>query len=257
MHTRIVRQVIRHRLVAMPEIARAIRRIHHLHGRGMTLLRRTVLGGQRQRILDLGHVFLKDRQIAALFFVTDQDRRAVRRLHAQQVVEISLIRGEDDIELRIIQLQPGNVAGVVVVRRKRVGAQAQEAGKSCVVAEFRGVAQRLAHRADEFLVSVVIRHAHQPAAAPLHHRIRIVNRGFVFRMLLDVLLDLRARKVLGIECMTGRHRLAAGERPVFIQQIPAAAVDHQQPLQDWIGRGPVEPQPFRVALPPEDIVQIA
>ena len=52
---RVVRQVVGDRLVAVPQIAGAERRVHHLHRRGVAAHRRPIGGGQRQRVLNLGH----------------------------------------------------------------------------------------------------------------------------------------------------------------------------------------------------------
>ena len=126
MDARIVRQIVGHRLVAMAQIAGAIRRVHHLHGRQMAALRRAGGGLHRERVLDIRHILLIDRQLPALLFIADQNRSAEGGLHAQQIVEIGFIGREDHIELGIFQFQPGQVAFVVVAGQKRVGAQPQE-----------------------------------------------------------------------------------------------------------------------------------
>ena len=43
----IVRKIVGHRLIAVPQVAGAEWRIHHFHRRGMALLRWTVLGRER------------------------------------------------------------------------------------------------------------------------------------------------------------------------------------------------------------------
>ena len=53
---------------------------------------------------------LEGGQLTALGFIADQDRRAVGGLYAQNAVDISLVRREDHIELRVFQIQPGQVA---------------------------------------------------------------------------------------------------------------------------------------------------
>ena len=102
----------------------------------------------------------------------------------------------------------------------------------------------------------MIGHTHQAVSAPLDYRIRIVNRGLVFGVLLDISIDLFTRKSRRIERMSGRHGLIARKGPVFVQQIPAATVDQQQPLQFRIGGSPVKMRAFRIALPPVNVIQI-
>ena len=92
----------------------------------MALLRRPVGGGERQRVLNVGDVLLVERELRALRFVADQDGRAVRGLHAEEIVEVGLVGREDDVELRILADPPMQIARVVVVVQQGVGAQSQE-----------------------------------------------------------------------------------------------------------------------------------
>ena len=125
-NARIVRQIVRHRLVAVAQIARAIRRVHHFHRRKMPALRGAVLGRQRQAVLNVRNIFLEHVQLAALRLVAHQDRRAVGSFHAEQIVEISFVRREDDVEFRIDEADPGDVALEILVRLQRVRAQPQK-----------------------------------------------------------------------------------------------------------------------------------
>ena len=52
-------------------------------------------------------------------------RQAITRLHTQHVVQVRLIRCEDDVHLRVLQVQPCNVARIVVVAQERIRAQPQ------------------------------------------------------------------------------------------------------------------------------------
>jgi hypothetical protein len=156
MDARIVRQIVGHRLIAVPQIARAIRRVHHFHRRQMAALRRTRGRIHRQRVLNIRHILLIDRQLLALFLIANQDRRAERRLHAQQIVEVGFIRREDHVELRILQIQPRQVALVIVVAEQRIGAQPQKIREGGIGAEPRRIAQRLRHRDEQRLVFLAV-----------------------------------------------------------------------------------------------------
>jgi hypothetical protein len=81
-NARIVRKIVGDRLISVTEIARAERRVHHFHRRLMTLLRRTIGRFERQRILNIGNIFLEHRQLFAFLLVADEHRGAVRGLHA-------------------------------------------------------------------------------------------------------------------------------------------------------------------------------
>ncbi len=125
-NTRIVRQIVGHRLIAVAQIAGAIRRVHHFHGREMTSFGGTILGRQRQRILNVGDIFLEDVEFAALFIIADEDGGAVGSFHAQQIVEISFVRRKDHVEFRILQADPGDVAVEIIVGEQSIRAHAQK-----------------------------------------------------------------------------------------------------------------------------------
>ena len=100
MNSRIVGQIVRHRLVAMAQVARAVRRVHDLHRGFEAVLGGPVFRRQRQRILNVSDILLKHRQLAALRVIADQHGSAEGSLHAQQTVVVGLIRSEDHVELR-------------------------------------------------------------------------------------------------------------------------------------------------------------
>ena len=70
-------------------------------------------------------------------------------------------------------------------------------------------------------------------------------------------VDLAPPGIARIEVVPWRHRRIAGEGPVFVEQIPAAAHDHQQIFDGGIVGGAVQLEPGLVALPPVDIVEQA
>ena len=78
---------------------------------------------------------------------------------------------------------------------------------------------------------------------------------FLPGMLLDVFLDLLARQSLWIQAAARRHGLCSRERPMFVDQIEAASVNHQQPPEFRIGRGFEKRKRFGVTLTPEDAIE--
>ena len=125
-NARIVRQIVGHRLVAVAQVARAVRRVHHFHRREQSALRGPVLGRQRQAVLNVRNIFLEHFELAAFRFVADQDGGAVGSLHSQKIVEISFVRREDHVEFRIDQADPGDVAVEILIglaARRRAGAE--------------------------------------------------------------------------------------------------------------------------------------
>ncbi len=261
MNARIVRQIVGDGLIAVAQIARAIWRVHHLHRRGVTLLRRPVLRREWQRVLDVGNVLLEHRELPALLFVAHQHRRAVRGLHAEEIVEIGLVRGVDDVELRILQGDPQQIAGVVVVGQERLRPGAKERRERCIAAVGRRVAQ-MRRRGDEPVLEFdVIRHGAQLqriAAHQLYDRALGVDRVFLIRMCFDVRLDLVAGDAFREERAAGRHRLGADEGAVLVELIEAAAVDPEIASRRALRRkGMIRGDVQRVVLAPVDVLEIA
>src|SRR6185503_19627848 len=113
------------------------------------------------------------------------------------------------------QVEPGEIALVVIVGKQRVRAQTEEIRKRGIARERRGLAQGGGCTGKEWLVLFAIWHADQPVAAPLDHGIGAVDRSFVFGMLLDVLLDLGALHIVREPLAAGRHGLFADKRAVL------------------------------------------
>ena len=140
MDARIVRQVVRDGLISVAEIAGAERRVHHLHRRLLSPLRRPILGLERQRVLNVGDIFLKRGQLAALLLVANEHCCAIRRFHAEEIIEIGFVGSEDDVEFRILQPYPRQIALVVVVVEQSIGAHAKKFRECFVVARLRRAA---------------------------------------------------------------------------------------------------------------------
>ena len=210
-HSRIVRQIVRHGLVPVSHIAGTKWSIHHFHRRLESLFRRPIFRRQRQRILNLRHVFLEQLQLLALALVAHHHRRAVRTFHAQQSVQVSFIGRKDDVEFRILQLQPGQVAREVIVAEQGIGPQSKKLRESRVITEIGGCPQRLRRRLQKSAKRDVVGNRLQLSLIPPHDRELVVDRRLLFRMLLDVLLHLIARQVRGIEASPRRRGFGPDE----------------------------------------------
>ncbi|MBZ5543828.1 MAG: 4Fe-4S binding protein, partial [Acidobacteriia bacterium] len=81
-----------HRLIAVAQIAAAERRVHHFHRRQVAALRRAFGSRQRQRVLNIRHVLLVQRQARALLLIADQHGSAIRSLDTRQIIQVGLIR---------------------------------------------------------------------------------------------------------------------------------------------------------------------
>ena len=159
----------------------------------------------RQRVLISRHILLIHRQPPALLLIADQHRRAIGSLHAQQIVEISFVGREDHVELRIFEIQPGQIALVVIVGQQRIGAQAQKVCERGVIAEAAASRSAWAMGTELGLILLLIGTPIRRSSVRVSRRCRVVDRRLVFGMLLDVLLDAGARQVMRIQLMPGRH----------------------------------------------------
>ena len=237
----------------------------------MACLRRLVLRRHRQRLLHRGLLRLVHCQFAALRVVADQDRRAVRRLHAQQPIQVRLIRRKDHIDLRVLQVQPRNVARIVVIGQQRIRPQIQKARKRRIVAQLRRRAQVRRHRLQPLRISLVIRHHKQRLRSTTHHRLaqprgqvqrrrtnhrmRIVYGSLLVGMRRHIPLNPRARQPKRIQLMPRHQRLLANHREVLVHQVPPAPVDREQLGQHRALRRVVHHVPTQIALVPVQLIQ--
>ncbi len=83
MHSRIIRQIVGHSLVPVSHISRSKWSVHHFHRRFQAMFRWPIFRGQRQRVLNLRHIFLEQLQLFALALIAHHHGRAVRTFHAQ------------------------------------------------------------------------------------------------------------------------------------------------------------------------------
>ena len=150
MDARIVRQIIGDGLIAVQQIARAVDAVHHFHRRLLAALGGQILWRKRERFLQVGHVFLEDRELFAFGLVADHHRRAVGSFHAEQIVEIGFVGREDHVEFRIFEIEPGDVARIIIVGKQRVRAKIQEFREGGIVAQRGGVVKVLRHGLKKF-----------------------------------------------------------------------------------------------------------
>ena len=107
----------------------------------------------------------------------------------------------------------------------------------------------------------MIGNANQLSALAFDHREGTVNLGFLFRMLGDISFNFLPRNSRRVERVAGQERITADERLWFLQQVIAAAVDHQKAADLLVHhlvaaeQTLVQLQPFGVALPPVNAFQ--
>ena len=122
-YSRIVWKIVGHGLISVRQIARAEGCVHHFHRRLQTALRGPVFGSERKGVLNIGYIFLKQVQLLALALVPYHDSRSIGTFHAEQAVHVGFIRRKDNVELRILQVKPCQIARKVIVTEERIGSQ--------------------------------------------------------------------------------------------------------------------------------------
>ena len=261
-HPRIVRQVVGRRLVAVAQVPGAKRRVHDFHRRHQAVLRRPILGRERQRVLEVGHPFLEDLELLALGFVAHHHCGAPRRLHAQEVVEIGLVGREDDVELRVLQIEPRQIALEVVVGEQRRGAQGEELLEQRVIGELGGGAEVGRGALEKRLVDHVVgRRDERLVRSASDHGVLVVERCLLVRMRRHVGVELGAREVFREECAPRRHRLVADERLVLVEQVEARALDPEHAphflTEQLVGARPRAPAFGGERLPEREAIGVA
>src|SRR5205823_1323407 len=128
-----------------------------------------------------------------------------------------LVGSEDDVDLRILEAHPFEIARIVVVGKQRRGAVAEKARERLVGRRRGGVAQVPRRALEEWLVLDVIRRRLQLERLlrdQLDDGSLVVNGALLLRMRLDVRLDVGARDAFREEVPPRRIGLAAVERLV-------------------------------------------
>ena len=85
-------------------------------GVGLAAFRWTVGSRQRQGVLNIGNVFLIQLQLRAFGLVADEQRCLIRSLHTRPPSIDVFIRREDHIDFGAFQIQPFQIAGIIIVR---------------------------------------------------------------------------------------------------------------------------------------------
>ncbi len=148
---------------------------------------------QRQSFLQVRYVFLENRQLLAFFFVADQHRRPIRGSHSQQIVQIAFIRCQDQVELRLLHIQPRQIARVVIVIQQCVRPQIQELHKRRIVAQLSGLSQILCRRFQKFRKCQVIRHSRHLVFVAQQDGMLVINLRSLFGVRRNVFFDLSLR----------------------------------------------------------------
>jgi hypothetical protein len=151
----------------------------------------------------------------------------VGSLHAKQAVQIHLVRREDHVEFWVLEIEPRDVALVVVVREQRIRAKPQEIRESRIVAQRCRFTQVRRHRLHEFGEGHMIGNRLEQRALASHHRVGAVKRRFLVRMRGHVGVELVRRHAPRKESAPRRHRRGVDKRLVVVDQIEASAVDFQ------------------------------
>ena len=247
------------------QVTGAQRSVGDLHRSRLSLLRRPVLRRDRQRLLHCSFVLPIHRQLAALRLIADQDRAAIRSLHPEDAIEIGLIRCKDQIDLRVLQIQPGNVAGVVIVAEQSIRAQVQIMCKRRIGRELRRRPQIGGHRLHPLSISHVIRVGEETVRNAHHrlaqsgrkverrrpdHRPRAVERGLLLRMRRGVFLNHSTGGPERIKLVARNQRFFGDERGVVagLGHIPPAPIDREQAVHVSVLRHVVYRPSAQVAL---------
>src|SRR5208337_4308135 len=143
----------------------------------------------------------------------------------QQPVQVGLIGRKYDVEFRVLQLQPCQVAGEVIVAEQGIGSQFKKLRERGIIAELGRCPQSVGRWLQKSAKGNVVRNSLKFSLIPAHDRELIVNRRFLLRMLLDVLLHLVARQIRGIEPCAQRHGVGSDKWLILIQKIEARSVD--------------------------------
>ena len=138
-----------------------------------------------KRFLEIGDVLLKCGDFFAFYVVANHDGRAVRRFHAKQTIKINFVRSEDDVELWITEVHPGDVARIVIVREQGIGAEAEEFRESRIVTKRSGGAEIRGHGNEKFTKCDVIGNGLKSIVDPTDYRVPLY-RPFLRGIRLDI-----------------------------------------------------------------------
>ena len=108
-------------------------------------------------------------ELRALGFVADRDERLERRLVVEELVLVHLVRTDGRLD-GALELHPGDVAVVVVVREKRVGPLRQERLQRRLRRQRRRLAQQARDPRQLVLVLDAVGHEHEAAVRSAANR---------------------------------------------------------------------------------------
>ena len=169
---------------------------------------------------------------------------------------------EDEVKLRILQVEPGKIALEVIVGQQRIGAQTQVIRKGRIGAQVGGLFQRFRSRLQIGPIHDVVGDRFELIATPAHDGGRAVDFRFCVRMIRDIFFDLLAGQAWRIKTAAGRHWLLADEGLVFIDQVEPRSVDPEITAQLYVARvfavfqGLVQREGVGIDLAPINAVEV-
>src|ERR1700684_2554070 len=191
------------------------------------MLRRAMFSRQRQRGLYLRYISLESFQLLALALIAHHNRRTIGTFYAEQSVQVSFVGRENDVEFRILQVEPRQVAREVIVAEQGIGPKTKRFRKLGVTAEVGRGSQGFGRRLQESAKRNAVGNSLQFPRMPSYDGELIVDCGFLIGMLLGELLDLIACHVCGIGPSPRRHGFGANKRLILVEQIEAGSVNPQ------------------------------
>ncbi len=183
----------------------------------------------------------------------------MRALVAEELVLVRLDRADHHVYRVVLHVEPGDVAGAVVVGEERLGALLEVVPERRRVGELRSLAQLPGGDLRLLGVGDVIRDGDEGARRiAAHQRVETLQRIAVRLRRGRRAVERALRDVVRVEVRAGRLRSHAGdERFVVGQPIPWAVVDLHEPARVGVRHGLQQRVAIAVRLPPVDGVHRA
>ena len=183
-----------------------------------------------QMVFDVLQLAAEALQPCALLDVVHGDEGFERRLVVEELVLVHFVRADRRLD-DALELHPRDIALVVVVRKKRVGALGEIRLQRQLAGDLSGLPEQARGERQLVLVLGVIRYEPETLASvrPPHSGKKAGGtRAIRLRKGLYPPLDLGLRRAFGIEiCAVGLFRRARDERAVGVDPRPWAFVDQE------------------------------
>jgi hypothetical protein len=188
-----------------------------------------ILRVDRQQVLDALQLAGEPRQLLRLDVVADGDERFERRLVVEEFVLVDLVRSDGRFE-RALELHPRDVAVVVVVGQKRLGAPGEKRLQGRLRRQVGRFTEQLRRVRQLVLILEAVGDDRELAVrrAPNDGEESGRAGALGLRQRLDPLLDLLLGRTDRIEIRAGRlGRRARHERLIVIEPRPRSLVDQE------------------------------